>query len=100
MQDSITLPYSISNFAKSVQDKLIKFYRGQPESFVKVGPEKFVLTPAYKNYADIIYNFEARPDDVFASSHPRSGTTWMISNDLDYEKPHNEVLNKRFPYLE
>lgn len=71
-----------------------------------MGPERFVLFSGYKKSSDIIYNFEARSDDVFVCTHPRSGTTWaqemvwLICNDLDYETARGEVLNKRFPYLE
>lgn len=106
MEDFASFPYAITNFPKEVHDKLINVYQGQPDGFVQVGPEKFVLFTAYKDFADVIYNFEARHDDVFVSTHPRSGTTWtqelvwLICNDFDYETAGNKALEKRFPYFE
>lgn len=106
MENSLHFPYEINNFEENVNDKLLEKYLGQPEGFVYVGPERFMLFTGYKDFADTIYNFKVRSDDVFVCTHPRSGTTWtqeivwLICNDLDYETARVEVLNKRFPYLE
>lgn len=99
-------PYEVSSFEENINVDLIQRYKGQPDGFVRVGPENFVLFAAYKDYADTIYNFEARSNDVFVCTHPRSGTTWtqeivwLICNDLDYKTAFDLMLNKRFPYLE
>lgn len=100
MESSIKFPYKISKFEENEK------YTGQPEGFVQVGPERFVLFAGYKDFADTVYNLKVRSDDVFVCTHPRSGTTWtqeivwLICNDLDYETASTEVLDKRFPYLE
>jgi hypothetical protein len=79
---------------------------GQPDSYVQVGPEKWLLPDKFKFYADEIYNFEARSDDVYICTYPRSGTTWtqemiwLICNDLDYETAKRITLNERFPFFE
>jgi sulfotransferase len=79
---------------------------GQPTGFVQVGPEKWLLPDKFQHCADEIYNFEARTDDVYICSYPRSGTTWtqemiwLICNDLDYEKAQEITLNERFPFFE
>lgn len=60
----------------------------------------------YLKYADKIYNFQARADDVWIVTYPRSGTTWtqemiwLICNDLDYETAQRIKLNERFPFFE
>lgn len=57
-------------------------------------------------HAEQLYNFEARPNDVWVATCPRSGTTmtqeliWLIVNDFDYDRAHREPLTKRFPLLE
>ncbi len=106
MEKSVRFPFEIINFNETISDNLLEKYPGQPEGFVQVGKEGFILFDGYKNFADTIYEFKARSDDVFVCTHPRSGTTWtqemvwLICNDLDYETARAEVLNKRFPYLE
>lgn len=106
MEHSEHFPYQIVNFDETINSDLIEKFPGQPDGFVQVGSEKFVLFTGYKGYADTIHDFKTRSDDVFVCTHPRSGTTWtqemvwLICNDLDYETARAEVLNKRFPYME
>lgn len=106
MENVTNFSNKIKSFDGLQNNNLLEKYQGQPEGFVQVEPERFVLFTGYKKFSDIIYNFQARSDDVFVCTHPRSGTTWtqemvwLICNDLDYETARGEVLNKRFPYLE
>lgn len=106
MESSVHFPYKIINFEENIDANLLEKYPGQPDGFVQVANERFVLFAGYKDFADTIYDFKVRSDDVFVCTHPRSGTTWtqemvwLICNDLDYATAREEVLNKRFPYLE
>lgn len=106
MESAMNIPRKINYFETSINDTLLEKYPGQPDGFVQVGPKRYTLFTGYRDFADIIYNFEVRSDDVFVCTHPRSGTTWtqemvwLICNDLDYETAREKVLNKRFPYLE
>lgn len=82
---------------------MIKEFTAQSDGFVQVGSEKWILPTRYAEYAELIYNFEARPDDVFICTFPRSGTTWtqeMICNNLNYETAIEKELFSRFPFLE
>lgn len=99
-------PYSIRKVKGVIHSKLVNDFKGQPDGFVQIGPEKWILPQIYADYAEQIYNFEARSDDVFICTFPRSGTTWtqemiwLICNDLDYETALKLPLNFRFPFME
>lgn len=99
-------PYEIRDVEEEFNAKMMKELRGQPYGLVEVGPQKWLLPKTYKDYADKIYNFQARPDDVFICTYPRSGTTWtqemiwLIANNLDYETALKNSLLERFPFLE
>lgn len=100
------VPFSIQKLEGELKENAAKAIPAETDGFVHVGPEKFMLPVAYTDYAEIIYNFEARTDDVFTCTYPRSGTTWtqemiwLICNDLDYETASNKMLFERFPMLE
>lgn len=61
---------------------------------------------SFAKYAEEFYNFQARSDDIWIATFPRSGTTmtqeliWLIANDFDYERAKQEYLMERFPFLE
>lgn len=51
-------------------------------------------------------NFEAKEEDTYVVSYPKTGTTWaqelvyLITNNLDFEKAKAMPISARFPYLE
>ena len=99
-------PYSIAKLRGVLHTKFVKDFPPHQNGIVQVGREKWIMPEKYSEFAETIYNFEARPDDVFICTLPRSGTTWtqemiwLICNDLDYEKAKSIPLIQRFPYLE
>lgn len=98
-------PYEIKNVSSLLQNKL-KIFRSHTEGFVEVGDEKWIMPKKYEKFSSEIYNFEARPSDVFICTHPRSGTTitqeliWLLCNDLNYEEASTTELSRRFPFME
>lgn len=99
-------PHEIIEVEYVKNRKMIKEFTAQSDGFVQVGSEKWILPKRYTEYAELIYNFEARPDDVFICTFPRSGTTWtqemiwLICNNLNYETATEKELFSRFPFLE
>lgn len=101
----MNFPFTINSLEESVQEDLSRAFN-LPGGYVQVGPEKWILPASYKDFAEKIYNFEARTDDVFICTYPRSGTTWvqemvwLICNDLDYKAALSQSMHQRFPYFE
>lgn len=102
----LEFPFKIELISEEDQKRVSKDFTDQPHPLVRVGPEKWSLPGSFRKYASQIFNFEARPDDVFIVTLPRSGTTvtqemiWLICNDLDFETASKVSLNKRFPFME
>lgn len=80
--------------------------QGEKSGYVQVGPKKYFFPSSFADHVEQLYNFEARPDDIWTVSFPRSGSTithelvWLIANDFDYAKSQRDPVFKRFPMLE
>lgn len=99
-------PYVMRKIKGVAHNKIVSDFAGITDGFIQVGPQKWILRPEYEKFAEQIYNFETRHDDVWICTLPRTGTTWtqemiwLICNNLDYETAAKLSLNARFPYLE
>lgn len=99
-------PYDIKPVDPETSKELLKYFHGERTGFVQVGPEKYFFPWKYKDSAALFYNFQARPNDIWIATFPRSGTTWtqeliwLISNNLDFDTAQRETLTKRFPFFE
>lgn len=99
-------PYSVRKIKGVTHSKIVSDFRALTDGLIQVGPEKYIISPAYENWAEQIYNFEARQDDVWICTLPRTGTTWtqemiwLICNNLDYETAKKVPQSVRFPFLE
>lgn len=73
--------------------------------YVYVGPKQYLLNDRYRKDAELLWNFKVRPDDIWITTFPRSGTTmtqeliWLITNNFNYEGAAAK-LEMRFPYFE
>lgn len=99
-------PYTIRPVKGVIHSKILSDFPGMSEGLVQVGQEKWIMPAKYQQFAEQIYNFQARSDDVWICTSPRSGTTWtqemiwLICNNLDYQTALTTPLNSRFPYFE
>lgn len=99
-------PFDIVPVDPQINNELLKYFHGERDGFVQVGPEKYFFPQKFKNSAEAFYNFQAHQSDVWVVSFPRSGTTWtqemvwLIANDLNFKKAKERVLTKRFPFFE
>ncbi|KAI9553518.1 hypothetical protein GHT06_021436 [Daphnia sinensis] len=76
------------------------------DGLVRSVPHRYVTTPEFAKNAEDIYNLAPRPDDIYVSTFPKCGTTWvqelvwMVVNQCDFEKSKKEQLSIRSPFLE
>ncbi|EFN83859.1 Sulfotransferase 1C4 [Harpegnathos saltator] len=86
--------------------EMLKLFKGERTGWVQVGSQKWFFPYRYTEQGAGFYNFEARPDDTWIVTYPRSGTTWtqelvwLLSNNLDFETAGKQYLTERFPFLE
>lgn len=100
-----THEYSTKNLPPRISEKVSKGFPGHKNGYVHAGADNWVMTRAYADFGEAIYTFEARSDDIYICTVPRSGTTltqemiWLITNDLDYKTASRVALNDRFTFL-
>lgn len=64
-----------------------------------------VLSDRYKDFIDLVLNYEVDSNDVWITTHPRSGTTWtqemvwLLMNNLNYEEAKSIPLRIRSPTI-
>lgn len=99
-------PFAISNVDEATEERVMQHFKGPLAGLLQIGPEKFIMSKFYAENADKVYNFEARTEDVYISTFPRSGTTWvsemmwLLFNDLNYEAAKATRHDLRIPFLE
>ncbi|XP_034479258.1 sulfotransferase 1C4-like [Drosophila innubila] len=102
----VKFPYDIRDVDAETNAELLEYFKGESTGFVQVGPEGYFFPHKYKAQAKHYYNFKARPDDIWISTVPRSGTTWtqemiwLLANGLDYDQAQQRPLTDRFPFFE
>ncbi|KAL7736752.1 hypothetical protein ACLKA6_015604 [Drosophila palustris] len=102
----VKFPFEIRDVDAETNAELLEYFKGERTGFVQVGPEGYFFPQKYKEQAEQYYNFQARPDDIWISTVPRSGTTWtqemiwLLANGLDYEQAQQRPLTERFPFFE
>ncbi|XP_058063295.1 sulfotransferase 1C4 [Anopheles bellator] len=102
----MSFPYSINFVEPELNEQLLKDFHGERTGFVQVGPKRWFFPSRFKKYASSLYSFDARSDDTWIITFPRSGTTWtqemvwLICNDLNFETAKQVPLTKRFPFFE
>ncbi|XP_034479255.1 sulfotransferase 1C4-like [Drosophila innubila] len=102
----VKFPYDIRDVDAETNAELLEYFKGERTGFVQVGPEGYFFPHKYKAQAEHYYNFKARPDDIWISTVPRSGTTWtqemiwLLANGLDFAQAEQRPLTDRFPFFE
>ncbi|KAL7736756.1 hypothetical protein ACLKA6_015607 [Drosophila palustris] len=102
----VKFPFEIRDVVAETNAELLEYFKGERTGFVQVGPEGYFFPQKYKEQAEQYYNFQARPDDIWISTVPRSGTTWtqemiwLLANNLDFEQAQQRPLTERFPFFE
>ncbi|XP_045478189.1 sulfotransferase 1C4-like isoform X2 [Harmonia axyridis] len=96
----------IVNVDETINDQLQKDYRAQKGGFVQVGEKKWFYPIRYRKLAAQFKNFEVRPDDIWITGYPRSGTTlteelvWLLTHNLDFDKSKEVSLSSRVIFFE
>ncbi|XP_017146393.1 sulfotransferase 4A1 isoform X1 [Drosophila miranda] len=102
----LKFPHDIRDVEESTNAELLEYFKGERNGFVQVGAEGYFFPNKFKDEAEKYYNFEARPNDVWIVTVPRSGTTWtqeliwLLANGLDFEQAQRRPLTERFPFFE
>ncbi|XP_044750471.1 luciferin sulfotransferase-like [Coccinella septempunctata] len=96
----------IVDIEENLNAQLKKDYEAQKDGFVQVGERKWFYPWRYRKTAEELKNFDVRPDDIWITGFPRSGTTltgeiaWLLSHDLDFVKAREIELSSRVKFFE
>ncbi|CAH0406364.1 unnamed protein product [Chilo suppressalis] len=102
-------PYEIIKLDPKERAEVFKLFSGAScliDDFVRIGPKGYWLPHGFTDLAPKIYNMAVRPDDIWVTTYPKSGTTllqelvWLVANNFDYAKAEAIPLVKRFPFIE
>ncbi|KAH8401610.1 hypothetical protein KR009_006778 [Drosophila setifemur] len=102
----LKFPHAIRDVEESTNAELMEYFHGERTGFVQVGSEGYFFPHQFRDEAEKYYNFEARPDDIWIATVPRSGTTWtqeliwLLVNQLDFVEARRRPLTERFPFFE
>ncbi|KFB40172.1 AGAP001425-PA-like protein [Anopheles sinensis] len=102
----MTFPFSIDFVEDRLNAQLMRDFHGERTGFVQVGDKRWFFPSGFKKHADSMYSFEARPNDTWIVTYPRSGTTWtaemvwLMCNDVDFEQAKAVPLTQRVPFFE
>ncbi|TGZ32774.1 Estrogen sulfotransferase [Temnothorax longispinosus] len=87
--------------------EMLKLFKGERTGFVLVGPKKYFFPFRYIEQGAGFYNFEARPDDTWILSHPRSAPwspywahlkeAWALRNNKNLLFMFYEEMTHDFP---
>ncbi|KAJ6649914.1 Sulfotransferase 1E1 [Pseudolycoriella hygida] len=100
------LPFQIDRVDEVTEKRILSHFKGPLTGTLQVGPDKWMMPKCYLECAEKLYNVEARTDDIYLCTFPRSGTTWtqemlwLLCNNLDYETAKSENIFVRSPFLE
>ncbi|XP_076060464.1 sulfotransferase 1 family member D1-like [Oratosquilla oratoria] len=80
---------------------------GYTEGMVRLQPGGWFYPTTFVKFADQIYDFKLRPDDVMLMTYPKCGTTWVqeivwtMKNNSNFDHPmaHTKI-HIRSPFLE
>lgn len=56
-------------------DEMLKLFTGERTGWVQVGEKKYFFPYRYVEQGPGFFNFEARKDDIWVMSYPRSGNS-------------------------
>lgn len=84
-----------------------KLFKGYTEGLVRLTPDRWLFETPFLKFANKIYNFKFRKDDVVVMTHPKCGTTWVqelvwtMRNNPSLEHPlANTPISTRAPFIE
>ncbi|XP_047988246.1 luciferin sulfotransferase-like isoform X2 [Leguminivora glycinivorella] len=95
----------IQELDSATQELLMGLYKSRAK-FARFGDVGCTMPATYKEDADNMRTMAVRPDDVWVTSFPRSGTTWtqelvwLLMNNFDYDTASNTSLWVRYCFLE
>ncbi|XP_049535393.1 luciferin sulfotransferase [Anopheles darlingi] len=102
----MSFPYDINYVEPKVNEQLLNDFHGERSGFVQVGKTRWFFPSRFKQFGASLHSFEARADDTWVVTYPRSGTTWtqemvwLICNNLDFISANKIPLTQRFPFFE
>ncbi|XP_064099508.1 sulfotransferase 1C4-like [Macrobrachium nipponense] len=84
-----------------------RMWRGITSGLVRLHPDRWLYPSDYLRFANSIYNFKFRTDDVLVMTWPKCGTSWVqeiiwtMKNNPNLDNPEQSTaISMRVPFLD
>ncbi|KAB7498487.1 Sulfotransferase 1C4 [Armadillidium nasatum] len=99
--------HTYKEISEEETERLTKKFSYLSDGGINIQPGNSIYAKSYLKFAELIYNFEVREDDIFINTVAKSGTNWIaeivwnLVHNPDMDNPEASLsLDYRYPFFD